>query len=143
MRLKYSLLASLVASTAVAVAIGSSLEAAPTVHTDRGVDAVQAVEVDGVWVFQHDPAEVSNDALHSGTPAIVNGCLVIDDAVVIWPSDQIDQAEHVVSGVLAGDVRSVTVSGGGLSLDEGATPDQLPGAVVTQCAADAVWFAAA
>ena len=44
---------------------------------------IEAFQIDGVWVFQHQP-EFSMDALHGGTPEIVDGCLVIDKTIVVW-----------------------------------------------------------
>ncbi|MCH8991960.1 MAG: hypothetical protein IIA44_09470, partial [Acidobacteria bacterium] len=54
---------------------------------------IEAFQIDGIWVFQHR-SEAAMDALHSGTPEIVNGCLVVDATIVVWHIDGIDVGHH-------------------------------------------------
>jgi hypothetical protein len=106
-----------------------------------GLAGIEALQIDGVWVFQHQP-EAHNDALHSGTPEIVNGCLVVDNTVVVWHVDRIGDATDVIAAAKAGESPELLIGGGGISLDEGARPDQIPSVITDLCPASAVWFGA-
>ncbi len=106
-----------------------------------GPAGIEALQIDGVWVFQHQP-EAAMDALHSGTPEIVNGCLVIDNTVVVWHLDRIEDAADVVAAVNAGESPQLLIAGGGLSLAEGASQDQIPSVITDLCPTSAVWFGA-
>ena len=110
-------------------------------NADGDRTGIEAVEIDGVWVFQHQP-EVAMDALHSGTPEIVNGCLVVDNTIVVWHFDRIDDAAEAIAAAKAGESPQLLIGGGGLSVDEGATPDQIPTIITDLCPTSAVWFGA-
>ena len=109
--------------------------------TDRDQKGIEAFQIDGVWVFQHQP-EVAMDALHSGTPEIVNGCLVVDNTIVVWHFDRIDEAAEAIAAAKAGESPQLLIGGGGISVDEGATPDQIPTIITDLCPTSAVWFGA-
>ncbi len=115
----------------------------PSTGTDGDGDrtGIEAFEIDGVWVFQHQP-EVAMDALHSGTPEIVNGCLVVDNTIVVWHFDRIDEAAEAIAAAKAGESPQLLIGGGGISVDEGATPDQIPTIITDLCPTSAVWFGA-
>ena len=102
---------------------------------------IEAFQIDGVWVFQHQPAGF-NEALHGGTPEIVDGCLVIDKAIVVWHADRIDEAAKAIAAVKAGESPQLLIGGGGISIDEGARPDQFPTVITDQCPTSTVWFGA-
>ena len=102
---------------------------------------IEAFQIDGVWVFQHQP-EYSMDALHSGTAEIVDGCLVIDNSIVVWHADRIDEAAKAIAAVKAGESPQLLIGGGGISIDEGARPDQFPTIITDQCPTSTVWFGA-
>ncbi len=102
---------------------------------------IEASQIDGVWVFQHQPEVVMN-ALHSGTPEIVNGCLVVDNTIVVWHFDRVDEAAEAVAAAKAGENPQLLIGGGGISVDEGATPDQFPRVITDLCQTSAVWFGA-
>lgn len=104
------------------------------------VDEVTALQIDGVWVFEYDPDGFDN-ALLSGPADIVDGCLVVDNAVVVWHVSQRSEAESVVSEVLSGKHPQMELGGGGLSLSEGSILDDFPAAVTERCAVSEVWFA--
>ncbi len=106
-----------------------------------GPAGIEALQVDGVWLFQHQP-EVGMQALHGGTPEIVDGCLVIDETVVVWHADRIEEAAEAVAAVGAGESPQLLIAGGGISLDEGASPDQIPSVISDRCPTSAVWFGA-
>lgn len=99
---------------------------------------VEPVEIDEVWVFQHNPAGGSDTALHSGVAEIKDGCLYVDDAVVVWRKSQIDQAENLIKEIRAGEQPDVRLGGGGISLDEGDTP--IPSVITDLCPTRVVWY---
>jgi hypothetical protein len=115
--------------------------AAELSDADGDRTGIEAFEIDGVWVFQHQP-EVAMDALHSGTPEIVNGCLVVDNTIVVWHFDRTDDAAEAIAAAKAGESPQLLIGGGGISLDEGATPDQIPTIITDLCPTSAVWFGA-
>ncbi|MCI0895005.1 MAG: hypothetical protein J4N84_08905 [Chloroflexi bacterium] len=127
-------------------------EASTTGTTTTDVDAepgksaedpagIGALQIDGVWVFQHQP-EFAMNALHGGTPEIVDGCLVIGNTIVVWHVDRIDEAAGAISAVKSGESPRLLIGGGGISLDEGARPDQIPAVITGRCPTSAVWFGA-
>ena len=122
---------------------GLTSTAADAEPRDSAADTagIEALQIDGVWVFQHQP-EFSNDALHSGTPEIADGCLVIDNTIVVWHVDRIDEAAEAISAVKAGESPQLLIGGGGMSVDEGTRPDQFPTVITDQCPTSAVWFGA-
>jgi len=115
--------------------------AAELSNADGNRTGIEAFQIDGVWVFQHQP-EVAMDALHSGTPEIVNGCLVVDNTIVVWHFDRTDDAAEAIAAAKAGESPQLLIGGGGISLDEGATPDQIPTIITDLCPTSAVWFGA-
>ena len=102
---------------------------------------IEAFQIDGIWVFQHR-SEAAMDALHSGTPEIVNGCLVVDATIVVWHLDGIDVAADAIAAAKAGESPQLLIGGGGISVDEGATQDQIPTIITDLCQTSAVWFGA-
>ena len=103
---------------------------------------LEAMQIDGVWVFQHNP-DGSNAALHSGTAEIVNGCLMVDNTIVVWHVDRIHDATHAIAAIKAGDAPQLLVGGGGVSIDEGASPDLIPTVITERCPTRAVWYESA
>ena len=102
-------------------------------------DGIEARQIDGVWVFFHEP-DAGMDALHSGTPEVVDGCLVVDGAVVIWHTEADGAAEAALAAALTGEEPQLLIGGGGISTTEGAEPRQLPRIVTGRCVVDTVWF---
>jgi hypothetical protein len=98
---------------------------------------LEALEIDGVWVFQHANSG-GDDALHSGVAEIRNDCLYVDDAVMIWHEDQIDQAAQLIASVKSGHEPQVSLPGGGTSLDESGTP--IAASITDLCPTRAVWY---
>lgn len=108
------------------------------VFTVACTSGVESVKIDDVWVFRHRPASGGDAALHSGVAEIKDGCLYVDDAVVIWDKSQIDQAEELIAEIKAGGQPEVLLGGGGISLDEGDTP--IPSVIAELCPTRAVWY---
>ncbi len=107
-----------------------------------GDPSVEASQVDGVWVFTYaeDPGFYMQ-ALGGGEAAIVDGCLEVGGAVVVWHAQQLDQVEEVFALIEAGESPTVRVGGGGTSLDEGGSLDEFPDAVLEHCATTSLWWA--
>lgn len=98
---------------------------------------VEPLETEGVRVFQHANSG-GDDALHAGIAEIRNDCLYVDDAVVVWHEDQIDQASRLIASMKGGDEPQVSLPGGGTSLDEGDTP--IPAIITDLCPTRIVWY---
>ncbi|NNF65107.1 MAG: hypothetical protein HKN07_12740 [Acidimicrobiia bacterium] len=99
--------------------------------------AIEARKFDDVWIFSHSP-DGGDGALHTGVATINNGCLYVDGAVVVWHVDSIDQATATIEAVQAGQQPTLSIGGGGTSLEEGAT--SLPAEITDRCPTSAVWF---
>ncbi len=124
-----------------ALATGAFLVGCGTAD-DPHLTAVEAMDIDGVWVFAfEEPPTYSMDALHSGTAEVVDGCLLIDDTVIVWWSDQLADVDDILAGLAAGATVDVQLGGGGFALGEGATLDQFPDAVRSRCTASGLWYA--
>lgn|GEM_PF-2489062 len=121
----------------LAVACLALLGAACGSGSTSAANDVESLEIDGVWVFQHANSG-GDDALHSGVAEIRNDCLYVDDAVVVWHEDQIDQASQLIAGVKSGDEPEVSLPGGGTSLDEGDTP--IAASITDLCPTRVVWY---
>ena len=106
-----------------------------------GGDEVAAVKIDDVWVFQHDPV-AWDDALHGGSAEIRDGCLYVDSAIVVWHVDEMVGVGEIIANLKAGQHREVLIGGGGIGLDEGASPEAIPAAINEHCPTSAVWFGA-
>ena len=107
--------------------------------TEDGITARQTGGV-GPWIFTHDP-DAFNQALHTGAPEVRDNCLYVDDTIVIWHESDAEYAEQLVADTRAGTAPNVKVPGGGISIDEGASPVQIPKTVRDRCPTNAVWFA--
>ena len=106
----------------------------------RDGDEISPVCVDGVWVFEYSP-DWSMDALMTGRAEIENGCLKIDNAVVIWNSETMDQAGDLVARVRSGEHPTVKMGGGGDSLDEGGSDFKVPSVIEERCApVTGLWY---
>ena len=103
--------------------------------------AVEAIQIGETWVFAYEETPVTGmDALTHGTVAAVDGCLQVDDAVVVWWPEQLDRVEELVAQVEAGGAPDVQLGGGGSSLAEGASSEDFPDAVREHCEPAAVWW---
>ncbi|MEN8041813.1 MAG: hypothetical protein ABFR95_09955 [Actinomycetota bacterium] len=131
-------LAMLIAMAVMVTACAGST--AGTTSTTAGDEGIEAVDIDGVWVFEHDP-EAGMQALHSGVPEIVDGCLEVGGFIVVWPTDMMDEAKAAVTAATAGDAEPITIGGGGFGEDEGLDPSEIPPALSERCSVDAIWYA--
>lgn len=102
---------------------------------------IDAIQVNDVWAFRHDP-QASDHALHSGTAAIVDDCLRVGDAIVVWPVERFDEATDLIAAIKNGATSQVVIGGGGISLDEGSTLEQIPPIITDHCPTDVVWYGA-
>ncbi len=102
---------------------------------------VEALKIDGVWVFRHRPA-AGMDALHSGRGEIVDGCLVVDGAIVVWHADRLAEAAAAIASIRAGESPELLIAGGGISIEEGASTEEFPAVITDRCPASTVWLGA-
>ena len=117
-----------------------SLLACPTVIEESY--EVLAQQLDGVWVFHYsEPPLVTMQALHSGEVLVIDGCLEIDGLAVIWHEDQLATVEDALQRVDQGETVSLSFGGGGSSLDEGASLEDFPDAILEHCDPRGVWWA--
>ena len=137
---RLSLLSGMSTLLVLAVACGEATTPEPRMSAAETA-GIEVLLIDGVWVFQHQP-EFAMAALHGGTPEIADGCLVVDNTIVVWHVDRIDEAAEAISAAKAGESPQLLVGGGGISVDEGARPDQIPTVITDQCPTSAVWFGA-
>jgi len=100
-------------------------------------------QLDGVWIFRfvEDPL-YSNNAALSGEAAVVEGCLEVGEAVVIWRDEHLDTVQQVLDIIAAGGTPALQFGGGGYSLDEGGTVDGFPDAILEHCTTSTYWEAA-
>lgn len=130
---------------AAACADGGSSTTAPDAtapDTTAGVvivDGIAAEELDGTWLFWHRP-NGGDDALLGGQASIVDGCLYIDDTIVIWHANDLARAEAVIQTVASGETPQVSVGGSGLSLDEDEDGRAIPQVILERCPTRAVWY---
>ena len=143
MRLLTTLIAVVILAAACSSATADRDNIEEIAATERSGDmfGIEAVEIDGVWVFRHEP-EVFMNALHSGTPEIVNGCLMIDNTVVVWHTETFEDATAAIAAAKAGESAQLLIGGGGLSVSEGADPKQIPDVISDRCPTEAIWFGA-
>ncbi len=102
---------------------------------------IEALRIDGVWVFRHQPA-AGMDALHGGRGEIVDGCLLVDEAVVVWHADRLAEAAEAIAAIRAGENPELLIAGGGISIEEGASTEELPTVITDRCPTSTVWFGA-
>lgn len=107
-------------------------------------DGIRAHLVDNVWILRYGEPEnplLSNgfgSALYTGVMAIANDCLVIGEAVVVWPENRVREAAAFVDAIQSGVQQEVQLGGGGRSTREG---DSIPAIARERCGAEIVWFA--
>lgn len=104
---------------------------------------VDGQQRDGVWVFTYaDAPDYNENALGNGQATVVDDCLLMGDAVVVWYDHHLEAVDDIIARVQSGETVHLQVGGGGLSLDEGSTADDFPPDVLEHCSASAIWFAA-
>lgn len=99
-------------------------------------------KVDGVDVFVSlEDSGNQREALHSGSPRIVDGCLFVGDSLVVWPAEGgLDHAKQALTMAASGGNQRIELGGGGMSAEEGDLRLDVAGLDV-RCSADEVWFA--
>ena len=104
---------------------------------DGSGQSIEPVQIDGVTVFTHQN-DGGEDALTGGVATIADGCLYVGDAVIVWRSDQLDEAARLIAAVVAGEAPEVTLPGGGVDVREDRNADI--SAVTDLCPTRVVWF---
>lgn len=115
----------------------TSVSSLPPEESRNGITARLVADT---WIFSHNP-NGGADGLHGGFASIVDGCLLVDGAVVIWHEDDIVPAGDLIAAVHAGERPNVSVGGGGVTLAEGGDVSQFPGIILDRCSTDTIWYA--
>lgn len=109
---------------------------------DPGDLTIGAEQYDNVWVFEHAPA-AGPDALYTGTVSIVDGCLFVGDAIVVWHASRQSDPQALIKAVQAGEDLTVALGGAGIGEDSMAEgdPRPIPTFISERCPTTSVWFA--
>ncbi|MEL6347483.1 MAG: hypothetical protein AAFV53_30510 [Myxococcota bacterium] len=100
---------------------------------------IEAIQVDGVWVFAYEGPPISwMHALGGGELAIVDDCLEMDGALVVWTPELLDEVADVIASVKAGEPRRIAELGGGM-LSRGNPDDEYYPEEMFDCASPDVW----
>lgn len=102
---------------------------------------IQPLQIDGVWLFEYEPRS-GDDALHGGRAEIIDGCLYVDDAIVVWAASRLDEASAVIDAINSGEKPELLIGGGGISTTEGASLGDLPAVITDRCPTEVIWFGA-
>lgn len=115
--------------------------AAPTavVSASRS-PSIESSQVNGVWIFQIEPG-VAQDARLQGVARVVDGCLHVDDNVVVWQSSDAQKVEALVSSLMDRPAREVVLGGGGSSLRKSSAVDAFFAELTELCPTSEVWSA--
>lgn len=100
------------------------------------IKAIDEIDV----FFSTDTSGNKDKALHHGVPRVVDGCLFVGDALVVWPATALDRAKDALAKAKEGRAQTIELSGGGLSVKEGDAKLDVAGLGV-RCKVDEVWFA--
>lgn len=100
---------------------------------------IESSMVDGVWVFFDQPG-ISPDARLEGTAKIVEGCLSVDEYVVIWKKPDAAAVTTLVESLREGASTRVVLGGAGSSVMIDSAPGDTLGELVRYCSASSVWF---
>lgn len=104
---------------------------------------VNPVQMDGAWVFTYSlPQGGSMDALLTGQAAVVDGCLQVDDFVVIWRQSHLSTIDEIIGRINDGETVTVSLGGGGGSVDEGNSVEDFPRNVSDRCSLSGIWHSA-
>jgi hypothetical protein len=81
-------------------------------------------------------------ACHPDDKPLPDGCLYVDDAIVVWPTDRLDEVTAIIAAVNSGEEPDLLIGEGGISVAEGASPTDLPPVITDLCPTSVVWFGA-
>jgi hypothetical protein len=130
----------LIAALAVAPSCVSSEADRPSQASAAA--SLQAETISEVRVFYQDrnvgEGHGYDEALHSGLASVVDGCLFLGNAIVVWHPDRSEDATRAVEAALQADGHVWSVEGGGMSLAE---DGPLPTEITQHCPTEEVWFA--
>lgn len=102
-----------------------------------GAQEIEAKKADGVWIFTMS-AGGGRTAHFGGAASVVDNCLFVGDAIVVWRPEHVGRVEMAIAAVLAGGSIDFELGGGGIAVSEG---DEIPREIASRCATDSVWFA--
>jgi hypothetical protein len=101
----------------------------------------QTRQVDDVYTFFHEETSWS-DALLGGSAHVADGCLYVDDAVVVWPAEDFFLIETLIRWVSARGPLLVSFGGGGRTRDEGDPFERDFEGLLAACPTSTVLFSA-
>jgi hypothetical protein len=104
---------------------------------------VDPAQIGGAWVFTFSlPQGGSMHALLTGQAAVVDGCLQVDDFVVVWRQSHLSTVEEIIGRIDDGETVTVSLGGGGGTLDEGSSVEDFPKSVTDRCSLSGIWHSA-
>ena len=112
----------------------------PAPATSQGPTIVTE-KIDDTWVFFYDELpSVSMQSKFEGKASISDGCLYVDNMIVIWDRQRFEELKQTILRLQDHKIVRLHGGGGGVSLSEGATPDQIPRVITDRCKTSTVWF---
>jgi hypothetical protein len=106
--------------------------------TDDESEAISARQLQGVWVFHHDP-DGWDDAAFSGVGTIEDNCLLVNGTVVVWHRQRSQDPAWLIAEIETGNQPYVRL--GGSLLDKERAPADYASVVFERCPVQDVWFA--
>jgi hypothetical protein len=106
---------------------------------------IEASQIESAWVFTVEGSEGGPGAALVGVTSIVEGCLLVDDAVVVWPLSDRERAAAAIRGARE-EQSSVLTIGGMVLVEANGGADgmpTIPGVIRDHCASGftRVWMA--
>lgn len=100
---------------------------------------VDVAVIEGVNVFLTEPSTNGRKASYSGIPRIVDGCLFVGEALVLWRENDLDRVRGLVAAAKNGSTEVVALGGAGRGISDGDPVDL--GSTGVKCNFDFVWIA--
>jgi hypothetical protein len=133
------------ASQSLAACSGDATSGAPAMGSSPPAEHRETIAqtrlVDGVYTFFHEETSWS-DALLGGSAHIADGCLYVDDAVVVWPAADLSPIQTLVHWVGTRSPLVVSLGGGARTRDEGEPFELDFEELLAACPTSTVWFSA-
>lgn len=108
---------------------------------EKSPPGIESSMVEGVWVFFDQPG-ISADARFEGTAKIVDGCLSVDEYIVIWQKPDAAAMTKLVESLREGASTRVVLGGAGARILMDTSLAETLRELTQHCAASSVWFSA-
>lgn len=99
---------------------------------------LRVLDLDGTWIAVYEP-QGWDDALYTGTAQIVGSCLMIGDALVVWPVARVYEVSRYIDEVRTGSSPVVRLGGGEVTAAPGRP---LPTPLTDRCQVERLFYAA-